>query len=65
MVERLTQEDERRIADALLLVRDACLGPEATAQETVAYCIMATAREVEFYQIAQAERERLENPAVH
>ena len=65
MVERMSPEEEKRLADALKMIRDTCLGPGATVQETIAFCIWSTAAEVQFYQVAEAERERLNNPVVH
>ncbi len=59
----LTKKQEREFADALLLVRNACLGPSATAEQTIRFCVLAMAREVQFFQIVEAEIERPESPA--
>ncbi len=57
----MTPEEERAFGDALLLVRDAYLGPQATPRDCIAYAVFKLANEARWMQAALAalaEQER-------
>ena len=52
-------EAEKEFADALLVVRDAYLGPDATPRECIAFAVFALAREARRVEAAVIELERV------